>query len=360
TNGPTGTMPQDFWDWLGSIVNTIVNGLLTAGQLIYGGLIAIANFFVVLGEAIVDWGMALVGTFQAALGAIQQAVEKVMDVLGALVNLFVSAVQAALQAILAPLEAWGSSVIAATEEVVAAALLFDASPETSQRLATAMGGLLLAVFDPAIVLVFGVMAFAIQAAVLASFATGIGGVIVSLIVPLIISTIVSVILEAVAPALEGIVNWISELVVQPGWAVAGIAIASVNLIVVLFSAFGKPDPIYRTFWGPPKSALDTGWDYEIVSEKKPNKSWMAILLASISLTLAWVASLAIQQAGASAVVSVIIDIFAVAAAAVATFYAVRGWDRFIFGKLTLALSGAALVHASASLIGDLNRAADEA
>ena len=43
-------MPQDFWDWLGSLGNTIVNGLLTVGQLIYGGLIAIGTFFVALGR----------------------------------------------------------------------------------------------------------------------------------------------------------------------------------------------------------------------------------------------------------------------------------------------------------------------
>ncbi len=43
-------MPQNSWDWLGSLANTIVNGLLTASQLIYGGLIAIGAFFVALGR----------------------------------------------------------------------------------------------------------------------------------------------------------------------------------------------------------------------------------------------------------------------------------------------------------------------
>ncbi len=47
-----------------------MNILLTAGQLIYGGLVAIGDFFVALGEAIVDWGMALVGTYQAALATL--------------------------------------------------------------------------------------------------------------------------------------------------------------------------------------------------------------------------------------------------------------------------------------------------
>ncbi len=59
-------MPQDVWDWFGNIAHTIVNSLIMAGQVIYGGLIAIGNFFVALGEAIVAWGMALIGTYQTA------------------------------------------------------------------------------------------------------------------------------------------------------------------------------------------------------------------------------------------------------------------------------------------------------
>ncbi len=62
TSGPTGSMPQGFWDWIGSIVTAITNALIKAGQLIYGGLIAIGNFFVALGEAIVDWGIWDIGT----------------------------------------------------------------------------------------------------------------------------------------------------------------------------------------------------------------------------------------------------------------------------------------------------------
>ncbi len=67
TSGPTGSMPQGFWDWIGSIVTAITNALILTGQLIYGGLVAIAGFFVALGEAIVDWGIWLVGTYHGAL-----------------------------------------------------------------------------------------------------------------------------------------------------------------------------------------------------------------------------------------------------------------------------------------------------
>ncbi len=67
TNCPTGTMPQDVWDRLGSLANSIVSGLLTVGQLIDGGLIALGTFYVALGEAIVVWGMGRIDTYVPAL-----------------------------------------------------------------------------------------------------------------------------------------------------------------------------------------------------------------------------------------------------------------------------------------------------
>ncbi len=39
TNGSTGEAPSDFWGWLGGLFVGVVNGLLTAGQLLYGGLV---------------------------------------------------------------------------------------------------------------------------------------------------------------------------------------------------------------------------------------------------------------------------------------------------------------------------------
>ncbi len=103
-------MPQDFWDWLGSIATTIVKGLLTAGQLIYGGLIAIGTFFVALGEAIGAWGMALVGTYQQALGQIQQAVERAGAILVELANFVIQQIEALFASIHALLQAlWDAS-----------------------------------------------------------------------------------------------------------------------------------------------------------------------------------------------------------------------------------------------------------
>ncbi len=81
TNGPTGALPQDFWTKIGAIATAIVNGLIEAGQLIYGGLIAIGNFFVALGEAIVEWGMKVIGTYQEALGEVQAALNKAGEIL---------------------------------------------------------------------------------------------------------------------------------------------------------------------------------------------------------------------------------------------------------------------------------------
>ncbi len=112
-------MPQDFWDWLGNIAKTIVNDLITAGQLIYGGLVAMGTFLVNLAEAIWEWGMQAAGQVSQA---VVEAVEKVGQVLGELVNLFVSAVSAAIETLLQPIEQWTSSVIAAAQEVVEAAL----------------------------------------------------------------------------------------------------------------------------------------------------------------------------------------------------------------------------------------------
>ncbi len=103
TNSLTGDMPQGFWDWLGDLGNTIVNGLIAVGQLIYGGLIAIGNFFVALGEAIVEWGMWLIGTYQEALQQVKQAIEKVGEVLGAFVEWIVQKVVEIVQGVLDPI-----------------------------------------------------------------------------------------------------------------------------------------------------------------------------------------------------------------------------------------------------------------
>ncbi len=83
---------------------------LTAGQLLYGGLIAIGTCFVALGEAVVDWGMKLVGTYQAALGEIQQAVERAGAILIELANFVIQQIQALFASIHAQLRAlWDAS-----------------------------------------------------------------------------------------------------------------------------------------------------------------------------------------------------------------------------------------------------------
>ncbi len=99
TSGPTGSMPQGFWDWIGSIVTAITNALIKAGQLIYGGLIAIGNFFVALGEAIVEWGMKVIGTYQRALAVINEIVQRTLDVLGKMVDWVLTNAAALLTAV---------------------------------------------------------------------------------------------------------------------------------------------------------------------------------------------------------------------------------------------------------------------
>ncbi len=72
TSGPTGAMPQDFWQKVGAIASTVVNTLVYIGQLIYKGLVALGTFLVNLAQAIVDWGMK-------ALGAVWNAVVQVVQ-----------------------------------------------------------------------------------------------------------------------------------------------------------------------------------------------------------------------------------------------------------------------------------------
>ncbi len=43
-----------------------MNAFVEAGQMLWGGLIAISNFFVALGEAIVAWGTGRIGTYVPA------------------------------------------------------------------------------------------------------------------------------------------------------------------------------------------------------------------------------------------------------------------------------------------------------
>ncbi len=42
-NGPTGAMPQDFWQKLGAAASAVVNAFVYVGQLIYKGLVASAH-----------------------------------------------------------------------------------------------------------------------------------------------------------------------------------------------------------------------------------------------------------------------------------------------------------------------------
>jgi len=59
--GPTGAMPQAFWQKIGAAASTVVNSLLVVGPMIYKGLVALGTFLVNLAEAIVDWGMRALG-----------------------------------------------------------------------------------------------------------------------------------------------------------------------------------------------------------------------------------------------------------------------------------------------------------
>ena len=213
TSGPTGTIPQDFWDWLGSIANTIVNGLLTVGQLLYGGLIAIGTFFAALGEAIVAWGMWLVGTFQAALGQIQGAVQKAGEVLGSFVAWALEFIRTTLQKavdfilgpILTMLDAWAYN----------SALSFSRLTEASRKGsvngedALLMGKLLEGALPQ---LIFGLSLAVVSALVLAAFvalATPAGAI--AAVVKEVLKDVIKAAVKhwvATTVFLSGIVGWV--------------------------------------------------------------------------------------------------------------------------------------------------------
>ena len=73
-NGPTGAMPQDFWQKIGAIASTVVNALVYVGQLVYKGLVALGTFLVNLAQAIADWGMKALGTVVSAAVAVAKAI----------------------------------------------------------------------------------------------------------------------------------------------------------------------------------------------------------------------------------------------------------------------------------------------
>ena len=60
-SGPTGEMPQDFWQKIGAAASAVVNALVIVGQLVYKGLVALGTFLVNLAEAVREWGMKALG-----------------------------------------------------------------------------------------------------------------------------------------------------------------------------------------------------------------------------------------------------------------------------------------------------------
>ncbi len=87
-NSATGPMPQNFWQKTGAVADGIVNAIVQAGQLAWGGLIAAGNFFAALSQAVVDWGIKLVGTVVADLGQIQKQLQKAGELLSTFASWF--------------------------------------------------------------------------------------------------------------------------------------------------------------------------------------------------------------------------------------------------------------------------------
>lgn len=157
TNGPTGAVPQGFWEKINAAATQAVNVLLVAGQLIYEGLVAMGTFLVDLGQAVWAWGMQAAGeVWEAAV----EVVEKANQVLQALVEWaewFITQVLAApVNAMLALADAWLADVGRVMD------ILFD--PESRQMTAdTAMASLQSVLFSPSFWPVLLGVSIAIQA-----------------------------------------------------------------------------------------------------------------------------------------------------------------------------------------------------
>ena len=96
-SGPTGAMPQDFWQKIGAAASTVVNSIVYVGQLIYKGLVALGTFLVNLGEAIAEWGMRALGQVaQAVAGAIQRIGEALANLMEWIKDFVVAAFNAVI------------------------------------------------------------------------------------------------------------------------------------------------------------------------------------------------------------------------------------------------------------------------
>jgi hypothetical protein len=98
-NGPTDSMPE------GSFFAKVWNGLVLTGQLIYGGLVAIGEFFVNLGQAIVNWGMRALGVIGNAIAQVQASIDQARQVLQKALDWAVAWVTGYIHSLLDPLVA---------------------------------------------------------------------------------------------------------------------------------------------------------------------------------------------------------------------------------------------------------------
>ncbi|MFQ6672643.1 MAG: hypothetical protein ACE5KY_05030, partial [Candidatus Tectimicrobiota bacterium] len=169
TNGPTGAVPQDFWQKIGAAATTLVNALLEVGQLLYDGLVAVGTFLVNVGEAIWNWGMRAAGEVQAAA---QAAIQKVGEVLVELVNFVISQIEAFFASFYAALQAlWDATAgayLRGIEEAFGAAIAeFEItgaiSPSTAARLVAALTAPLFWAFvGIAVAVVVGYVVYAVS------------------------------------------------------------------------------------------------------------------------------------------------------------------------------------------------------
>ena len=132
-------MPQDFWAKIGAIASTVVNTLISVGQMIYKGLVALGTFLVNLAQAIADWGMRALGAVWNAAVAVAQKVGEALQQLGQwIISFIVDGIKIAFNALF---NAFTSSSQPTTNSVkLQASALAQAPPagDSQQRIASAL------------------------------------------------------------------------------------------------------------------------------------------------------------------------------------------------------------------------------
>jgi hypothetical protein len=180
-NGPTGTMPADFWQKIGAIPSTVVNSIVYVGQLIHKGLVALGTFLVNLAQAIGDWGLRMLGAVsQAVTGAVNAVAQALNKLLEAIINAVVNGVRALLDTLIKPIV----DMITEFKQSIFGAIRSLNTGPSADAFATAMGA---ALFSSQLFFVIMLLSVGISVAEKITMvgSGGFGAILMNTLVPLV-------------------------------------------------------------------------------------------------------------------------------------------------------------------------------